>query len=286
MKKLTIAVTGSQGQLGRSIHELAVDYPEFQFVFLSRSDMPIHHFELVRNFLAGIKPDVVINAAAYTAVDRAEQEKDLAYQVNGESVGVLAAWCAGHGARFIHVSTDYVFDGESDKPYVETDATGPQSVYGASKLEGEKQAFQFCPNSIVIRTSWVFAPFGKNFVRTMLGLLQEKESIRVVNDQIGSPTYAPDLARAILDILRSGKWVAGIYHFSNAGRISWFDFAIEIRAQIGATCKVEAIPTSDYPTPAKRPRFSLLNTDKISEVFGLKPRDWKEALRECLGKLR
>lgn len=120
----------------------------------------------------------------------------------------------------------------------------------------------------------------------MLGLLQEKESIRVVNDQIGSPTYAPDLARAILDILRSGKWVAGIYHFSNAGRISWFDFAIEIRAQIGATCKVEAIPTSDYPTPAKRPRFSLLNTDKISEVFGLKPRDWKEALRECLGKLR
>ncbi|MFN4892556.1 MAG: SDR family oxidoreductase, partial [Bacteroidota bacterium] len=134
-------------------------------------------------------------------------------------------------------------------------------------------------------TSWVFAPFGKNFVRTMLGLLQEKDSIRVVNDQIGSPTYAPDLARVILDILRSGKWVSGIYHYSNVGRISWFDFASEIRAQIGSTCKVEAIPTSDYPTPAKRPRFSLLNTDKISEVFGLKSRDWKEALRECLAKL-
>ena len=286
MKKLTIAVTGSQGQLGKSIHALAADYPEFHFIFLSRSDMPIHHFELVRNFLAEIKPDVVINAAAYTAVDKAEQEKELAFQVNGEAVGVLAAWCELHGARFIHVSTDYVFDGESDRPYTEVDATGPQSVYGASKLEGEKQAFRFCPGSIIIRTSWVFAPFGKNFVRTMLNMLQEKESIRVVNDQIGAPTYSLDLARAILEIIRSGRWVSGIYHYSNAGRISWYDFAVEIRHRIGSKCKVEAIPTTEFPTPARRPRFSLLSTEKIGSVYGLRPRNWKESLRECLEKIQ
>ncbi len=285
MKKITVAVTGAQGQLGKSIHELAASYPALEFVFLSRSDMPIHHFELVREFLQGIRPDVVINAAAYTAVDRAEQEKDLAFQVNGEAVGVLAAWCAKHGSRFIHVSTDYVFDGDSEKPYVETDPTGPRSVYGASKLEGERQALQYLDQSIILRTSWVYAPFGKNFVRTMLSLMKEKESLRVVNDQIGSPTYAPDLAKAILDIIVSGKWVPGIYHFSNAGRISWYDFAVAIQQHIRSACRVEPIPTSEYPTPAKRPAYSLLSTEKIRSVYGIVPRSWKEALKECLAKL-
>jgi dTDP-4-dehydrorhamnose reductase len=285
MKKITVAVTGAQGQLGKSIHELAASYPELQFVFLSRSDMPIHHFELMREFLQGIQPDVVVNAAAYTAVDRAEQEKELAFQVNGEAVGVLAAWCATHGSRFIHVSTDYVFDGESERPYTETDPTAPRCVYGASKLEGERQALQFDPQSIILRTSWVYAPYGKNFVRTMLTLMKEKEFVRVVNDQIGAPTYAPDLAKAILDIIVSGKWVPGIYHFSNSGRISWYDFAVAIQQQIGSTCRVEPIPTSEYPTPAKRPSYSLLSTEKIRSVYGIVPRSWEDALKECLAKL-
>jgi len=285
MKKITIAVTGAQGQLGKSIHELAASYPELQFVFLSRSDMPIHHFELMREFLQGIQPDVVVNAAAYTAVDRAEQEKELAFQVNGEAVGVLAAWCSTHGSRFIHVSTDYVFDGELERPYIETDPTAPRSVYGASKLEGERQALQFDPQSIILRTSWVYAPYGKNFVRTMLTLMKEKEFVRVVNDQIGAPTYAPDLAKAILDIIVSGKWVPGIYHFSNSGRISWYDFAVAIQQQIRSTCRVEPIPTSEYPTPAKRPSYSLLSTEKIRSVYGIVPRSWEDALKECLAKL-
>jgi dTDP-4-dehydrorhamnose reductase len=285
MKKIKVVVTGAQGQLGKSIHDLAQDYPACEFVFLSRSDMPIHHFELVREFLNGIQPDVVINAAAYTAVDRAEQERELAFQVNAEAVGVMAAWCSKHGAKFIHVSTDYVFDGTSNAPYKETDATGPQSVYGASKLEGELQSLRFFPESIIIRTSWVYAPYGKNFVRTMLNLLREREAIRVVNDQIGAPTYALDLARAILDILRSGKWVPGVYHFSNAGRISWYDFAVAIQTFIGTDCRIEAIPTSAYPTSAKRPSFSLLNCEKIGAVYGIVPRNWEVALAECLEKL-
>lgn len=285
MKKIKVVVTGAQGQLGKSIRDLEDHYPESQFTFLSRSDMPIHHFELVREFLEGIRPDVVINAAAYTAVDRAEQERDLAFQVNGEAVGVLAAWCAKHGTKFIHISTDYVFDGNAETPYVETDATNPQSVYGASKLDGEQQARHYCPESIIIRTSWVYAPYGKNFVRTMLELLREKESIQVVNDQIGAPTYAMDLARAILDILQADKWVPGIYHFSNAGRISWYDFALEIQQNIDSGCRIEPISTSEYPTPAKRPHFSLLNTEKVRLVYGIVPRAWEEALSDCLRKL-
>jgi dTDP-4-dehydrorhamnose reductase len=285
MKKIKVVVTGAQGQLGKSIRDLADHYPEYQFTFLSRSDMPIHNFELVREFLEGIRPDVVINAAAYTAVDRAEQERDLAFQVNGEAVGVLAAWCAKHGTKFMHISTDYVFDGNAETPYVETDATNPQSVYGASKLDGEQQAMHYCPDSIIIRTSWVYAPHGKNFVRTMIGLLKEKDVIRVVNDQIGAPTYALDLAQAILDIIRSNKWTPGIYHFSNAGRISWYDFAVEIQRRIGSRCRIEPISTSEYPTAAKRPHFSLLSTKKIGLNYGIQPRFWEDALSDCLNKL-
>lgn len=281
-KKRTIAVTGAQGQLGKSLQDLAADYPQFKFVFLSRSDMPIHHFELVRQFFEGIKPDVVINAAAYTAVDRAEQEKELAFQVNAESVGVMAAWCQAHGAKFLHVSTDYVFDGRGTRPYLETDPTGPQSVYGASKLAGEQQAFEFCPESMVVRTSWVYSPYGKNFFKTMVSLLREKQSIRVVSDQVGAPTSARDLAKVLLDILASGRWVPGIYHFSNAGQISWYAFAVEIQKSIGTHCVIEAIPTSEYPTPAARPAYSVLDTKKIVQEYGVVVPDWKSALSDCV----
>lgn len=281
-KKLTIAVTGSQGQLGKSLKDLEADYPQFKFVFLSRSDMPIHHFELVRQFFEGIKPDFVINAAAYTAVDKAEEEKVLAFQVNAEAVGVMAAWCHQHGAKFLHVSTDYVFDGKGDRPYAETDSTGPQSVYGASKLAGEQQALEFDPNCIIVRTAWVYSPYGKNFFKTMVSLLRDKPNIRVVSDQIGTPTYALDLAKALLDIIASGKWEPGIYHYSNEGKISWYDFAVEIQRQIGTTCVIEAIQTTDYPTPAARPAYSVLNKQKVVETFGVAVPDWKRSLSDCV----
>lgn len=283
-KKLTVVVTGAQGQLGKSLQDLQPGFPQVRFVFLSRADMPIHHFELVREFLEGIRPDVIINAAAYTAVDRAEEERTLAFQVNAEAVGVLAAWSKLHGAKFLHVSTDYVFDGNAQVPYKESDPVSPQSVYGASKLEGERQAFELNPDSIVIRTAWVYSPYGKNFFRTMVQLLREKPSIRVVNDQIGTPTYALDLAKAILEIATADIWTPGIYHYSNEGQISWYDFAVEIQHQIGTRCSIEAIPTTEYPTPAKRPAFSVLSKDKIRKVFGVAVPNWKDSLTYCVAQ--
>jgi len=272
--------------LGKALKDLESDYPQFKFVFLSRSDMPIHHFELVRQFFEGIKPDFVINTAAYTAVDRAEQEKELAFQVNAEAVGVMAAWCHQHGAKFLQVSTDYVFDGKGDRPYVETDPTGPSSAYGASKLAGEEEAIRYAPDCIIVRTAWVYSPYGKNFFKTMVNLLSEKPNIRVVNDQIGTPTYAHDLAKALLDIVASGQWKPGVYHYSNEGTISWFDFAVEIQHQIGTNCAIEAIPTAAYPTPAARPAYSVLSKKKIVDAFGVSVPDWKLSLSDCVRRYR
>ncbi len=284
--KPKILVTGANGQLGKELKQLESQYPQFEFIFLSREDLPIHHFELVRNFFKGYYPQYLINCAAYTAVDRAETEKDLAFQVNGEAVGVLAAVCKEYGTRFLHISTDYVFDGTATTPYKEDAPTNPQSVYGASKLEGEKEALHFNPDSIIIRTSWVYSEFGRNFVKTMMKLMGEKDQLYVVNDQIGSPTYAADLADVIMQIISSGKWSPGIYHFSNEGVISWFDFATAIRDLTESTCKVTAIPTTSYPTPAKRPVYSVLDKSKIDGTFGITPKDWKDSLRGCLDRLK
>lgn len=284
--KPKILVTGANGQLGKELKQLESKYPQFEFIFLSREDLPIHHFELVRNFFKGYHPRYLINCAAYTAVDRAETEKDLAFQVNGEAVGVLAAVCKEYGTKFLHISTDYVFDGTASAPYKEDAATNPQSVYGASKLEGEKEALHFNTDTIIIRTSWVYSEYGRNFVKTMIKLMNEKEQLYVVNDQIGSPTYAADLADAIMQIISSGKWSPGIYHYSNEGVISWFDFAVAIRDLTGSTCKVTAIPTTSYPTPAKRPVYSVLDKSKIAGTYGISLKDWKDSLRGCLDRLK
>ena len=283
--KIKIMVTGSNGQLGKELKAIAVNYPEFDFVFLSREDMPIHHFELVRNFFKGYHPNFLINCAAYTAVDKAEQERELAFQVNGEAPGVLAAVCKEYDCKFVHVSTDYVFDGTGSKPYTEMDATNPSGVYGASKLEGEKQVMAFNADAVIIRTSWVYSEFGKNFVKTILRLLAEKPSISVVNDQIGNPTYAADLAEAILQIISSKNWKSGIYNYSNTGNISWFDFATAIRDFSGSDKVVKPISTAEFPTPAKRPAYSVLDTSKIARDYSLQIKDWKERLKACLAKL-
>jgi dTDP-4-dehydrorhamnose reductase len=284
--KQKILVTGSNGQLGKELKKISPSFPQFDFIFLSREDLPIHHFELVRNYFKGYHPQYLINCAAYTAVDRAEQEKDMAFQVNAEAVGVLAAVCKEYHTKFIHISTDYVFDGTATTLYKEDSPTNPQSVYGASKLEGEKQVLQFNPDSIIIRTSWVYSEFGKNFVKTMLKLLQEKEEINVVNDQFGSPTYAADLAEAILQIIASQNWHPSVYHYSNEGIISWYDFAVAIKESTGSNCKINPIPTSQYPTPAKRPAYSALDKTKIQQTFGIELKDWKESLASCLSRLK
>ena len=281
-----ILVTGANGQLGKEFRDLAPVFPGHEFLFLSREDLPIHHFELVRNVFNSFQPDFCINCAAYTAVDKAEQEKDLAYLVNAESVGVIAAVCKSHETKFIHISTDYVFDGTAKVPYKETDETNPQSVYGASKRKGELDAMELCPDAIIIRTSWVYSVHGKNFVKTMMRLMGEKDQLSVVADQHGSPTWAADIASAIMHIIDSAKWVPGIYHFSNKGETNWYEFACEIKKLIGSTCKVNAIPTYEYPTPAKRPLYSVLDKHKIISTFCIQLHNWKDSLSQCIEKLK
>lgn len=280
-----ILVTGANGQLGKELRQLESAFPAFEFVFLSREDFPIHHPELARNTFAAYQPSFCINCAAYTAVDRAESEPELAYQVNAEAVGVLAAICHAQNCRFIHISTDYVFDGQGSRPYLPSDPTGPQSVYGASKLKGELDAQQLNPDTIIIRTSWVYSEFGKNFVKTMLRLMTERTEVSVVDDQWGCPTYAADLAAAIMHIVVSDNWVPGIYHFSNAGAINWYQFACGIRDLAGLAAKVNPIPSSAYPTPAVRPKYSVLDTKSMAETFNIEMKPWQDSLSVCLNKL-
>jgi dTDP-4-dehydrorhamnose reductase len=290
-----ILVTGANGQLGKELKDLAHSFPDFDFIFLSRTDLPIHHFELVRTYFTTLKPAYCINCAAYTAVDRAEEEKDLAFQVNGEAVGVLAAICKEHNTKLIHISTDYVFDGTSTVPYKEDSVTNPQCVYGASKLEGEKQALQLDPDMIVIRTSWVYSSYGKNFVKTMMRLMKEKNEINVVNDQKGSPTYAADLAEVVLQLIANchpdgfrkpiAAWQPGIYHFSNKGNISWYDFAVVIKELTGSSAIIKPISTSEFPTAAKRPAYSVLDNSKIQQTFHVVQKDWRTSLLTCIHKM-
>ena len=280
-----ILVTGSNGQLGKELQRICNTMPGYEFVFLSKSDMPVNQFEMVRHIFNTLKPAYCINCAAYTAVDKAEEEKDLAFEINGEAVGVLAAVCLEHETKFIHISTDYVFDGKGDKPYLESDETSPVNAYGASKLKGEEEAFKYNPDSLIIRTSWVYSEFGKNFVKTMLRLMADKNSISVVNDQVGSPTYAADLADVILKIIQLQEWKPGIYHFSNEGVITWFDFANAIKEIASTNTAIHPISTAEFPTPAQRPVYSVFNKQKIQDAFGIKLKDWKASLATCIQRI-
>ena len=280
-----ILVTGSNGQLGKELQRICNTMPGYEFVFLSKSDMPVNQFEMVRHIFNTLKPAYCINCAAYTAVDKAEEEKDLAFEINGEAVGVLAAVCLEHETKFIHISTDYVFDGKGDKPYLESDETSPVNAYGASKLKGEEEAFKYNPDSLIIRTSWVYSEFGKNFVKTMLRLMADKNSISVVNDQLGSPTYAADLADIILKIIQLQEWKPGIYHFSNEGVITWFDFANAIKEIASTNTAIHPISTAEFPTPAQRPAYSVFNKRKIQDAFGINLKDWKARLATCIQRI-
>jgi len=283
MKK--ILVTGANGQLGSEIKELASNYPQFDFVFTDIDDFPLDQTEVIISNFKSMQPDIVINCAAYTAVDKAEQDTVVADAINHLAIATLASLCAESGAKLIHISTDYVFDGTSPIAYKEDDQPNPKSVYGRTKLAGETACLKNCPESIVIRTAWVYSEFGNNFVKTMLRLMSERETLNVVNDQVGSPTYAADLAQVILTILDSNHWQSGIYHYSNAGEISWFDFAQNIKNIAHKSCEISGIPAANYPTPAERPAYSLLDKSKIKEVYGIEVPDYKISLKKMMGRL-
>lgn len=280
-----IIVTGANGQLGRELREVSAGYPQWDFIFLTRADLSIEDEAVTLAWFEKIQPAYCINCAAYTAVDKAETEKEAAFLVNGKAVGALAAACSRVHARFIHVSTDYVFDGNSSVPLKEGDPTGPVNVYGASKWQGEQLAMQHNRETVIIRTSWVYSEFGHNFVKTMIRLMKEKESISVINDQIGSPTYAADLAAVIGQIVTGPVFIPGIYHYSNEGQISWYDFAVAIKELTGSACIVNPIPGSQYPTPAKRPHYSLLDKGLIRSTYGISIPAWRDSLAVCIGKL-
>lgn len=285
-----ILVTGANGQLGMELRQLAPAYRDFQFIFTTRNELPLDDPDAIIASIAFHQPQYVINCGAYTAVDKAESEKELAYKINAEGPGVLAASCAAAGIPLIHISTDYVFNGKAESPVREDDPTDPVNLYGASKLEGEKNVLREHPSVIIIRTAWVYSSFGKNFVKTMLRLMAEKEEIGVVNDQFGTPTYAADLANAILKIIESldtkkaGR--PGIYHFSNEGQISWYEFAAAIAEITNSKCRVKPITTQQFPTPAKRPAYSVLDKSKIKQEFGIIPPDWRTSLEKCIRKIQ
>lgn len=280
-----IVIVGANGQLGKEFQQLSEKYADHAFFFFDRNALDIANEEQVQRKVQEIKPDFLINCAAYTAVDKAEEDVAAAFAINADGVRYLARACAASGAKFIHVSTDYVFDGNASEPYKEEHSVNPANVYGQSKLQGEEEALKNNKETIVIRTAWVYSVHGNNFVKTMLRLMKTRPEINVVSDQLGTPTYAADIAAAVLQIIDSGKWKEGIYHFSNEGIISWYEFANAIKELSGSPCLVHPIPTTQYPTPAKRPAYSVLDKTKIRQTFGIEIKPWKESLKECLAKM-
>ncbi|HET7001667.1 MAG TPA: dTDP-4-dehydrorhamnose reductase [Puia sp.] len=285
-KILRVAVTGSSGQLGNEFIRIAGNYTDYHFLFLTRENFPLDQKEKMTTWLKGNPVDIFIHCAAYTAVDKAESEKEKAFMLNGSAAGLIASVLSETATKLIYISTDYVFDGKSAIPLTEDAEPNPVNVYGASKLEGEKLALKNNPLTQVIRTSWVYSSHGNNFVKTMIRLMKERNSINVVNDQIGSPTYASDLAEAIMQMLKSNIFIPGIYHYSNEGETSWFAFAEEIRKQTGSSCEVLPIPSSGFPTPAKRPAYSLLDKTKIKKDYGLSIPAWRTSLAVCIDLLK
>lgn len=282
---MKILVTGRSGQLGSEIGDIVSLYPQYEFIFMDRAEMPLNDTERVLEILESECPDYIINAGAYTAVDKAEHEHEIADIVNHKSVRVMGEWCKVNDARLVHISTDYVFNGVSSKPLIEEALTAPINVYGITKQKGEEALTRVNSDAVIIRTSWVYSTYGNNFVKTMCRLMQERESLGVVNDQIGTPTYAADLAQVIMKVIENNVWKGGFYHYSNEGEISWYDFACMIKEIKGFNCEVNPISSSAFPTPAKRPTYSLLDKSKIKKEYSIDIPYWEESLKIMLAKL-
>ncbi|MBD3767907.1 MAG: dTDP-4-dehydrorhamnose reductase [Gammaproteobacteria bacterium] len=297
LPKQRLLITGKSGQLGQSFAKLVNEYPQYDFIFLGREQLDLSQPDSLERALESIEFDTIINCAAHTAVDKAESEPELADAINHQSVKQLAQIAKQRNVALIHISTDYVFDGKNHKPYIETDPVDPQSIYGLTKLKGEQALHRINPKGCIVRTSWVYSEFGNNFVKTMLRLGKERDQLGIIFDQVGSPTYATDLARALLELLKQigteddksdnqTDEVLPIYHYSNEGVCSWYDFAKAIFELAELTVKVNPIETKDYPTPAKRPHYSLMNKAKIKQDFGLDIPYWKDSLQACLNELQ
>ena len=285
-----ILVTGAYGQLGNEVRILSANYPEYNFMFTDVDSLDICDKDELIDFVTGNDIRYIINCAAYTAVDKAEDDAELCEKINATAVKYLGIAAAETGAGIIHVSTDYVFDGTSCRPYTEDMPTKPCSVYGKTKLKGEKNLLKVCPDAIIIRTAWLYSPFGNNFVKTMIKLGSERESLNVIFDQVGTPTYAEDLADAILkamdQTIDTNHDKGGVYHFSNEGVCSWYDFTIKIHELASIkTCTVNPIETKDYPTKAARPHYSVLNKTKIKQAFNITIPHWEASLKNCIKEL-
>jgi dTDP-4-dehydrorhamnose reductase len=278
---MKVLVTGCKGQLGLEISKLSVSF-KYNWIFTDIHELDLQSLGELDDKLNIISPDIIINCAAYTNVDRAENESEIANVINSHAVNVISKWTFKNNSKLIHISTDYVFNGKSSKPLNENAETSPINVYGKTKLEGEKKCIINDPHCIIIRTSWLYSSFGQNFVKTMYNIMLNEKSINVINDQIGSPTYAEDLANAILLIIKNEKWIPGIYHYSNEGCTSWFDFAVLIKNLFNFSVKINPINSDQYLSIAKRPKYSLLDKTKIKETYDIKVPYYKESLKKCI----
>ena len=282
---MNILITGCNGQLCNEMQLLEKENPQHQYFNTDVAQLDITTPEAIEEFVNNNAIDIIVNCAAFTAVDKAESSQELCHLLNAKAPEYLAAAVAKRGGYLVQVSTDYVFDGTNHTPYTEDEATCPNSVYGSTKLEGEKLAMAACANTMIIRTAWLYSTFGNNFVKTMIRLGQEKPELGVIFDQIGTPTYAGDLAAAIMAAINHGI-VPGIYHFSNEGVISWYDFTKAIHRIAGITsCHVKPLHTAEYPTPAARPHYSVLDKTKIKQTYGIEIPYWEESLEKCVAKL-
>lgn len=283
----TVLITGSKGQLGNEMQRIATHYPAFNFIYTDVDELDITNKSDIERFVKNNQVHFIINCAAYTAVDAAEDNAELCYRINRDAIQYLGEVAAQQGIKIVHISTDYVFDGKNYVPYTEEMPVSPTSVYGKSKLAGEQALAATCPEAVIVRTSWLYSSFGNNFVKTMIRLGKERDAINVIFDQVGTPTYAADLAKAIMHIVASDRWTPGTYHFSNEGVCSWYDFTKTIhRLYGGIECKVSPIETKDYPVRTPRPFYSVLNKAKIKATYAMEIPYWEESLAKCIDLLR
>ena len=279
---MKVLVIGSDGQLGLEFQKISNSFDSLSWVFSTIKTLDLLRLDTINSFLNNINPTLIINCAAYTSVDKAETESKLADLINFKAVDIISRWTSNNNKKLIHVSTDYVFDGLSKLPLSENSNTNPINQYGNSKLKGEIACLKNDSSSIVIRTSWLYSSFGKNFVKTMIDLMKKNNSVKVVNDQIGSPTYAYDLAKVIIEIIMNNKNKSGLFHYSNEGEISWFEFARSIRELYKLDCEIIGVSSKEFKTLAKRPKYSLLNKSKIKTTFNLEIPNYKQSLKNCI----